>query len=146
MVINIDLPRDRETYVHRIGRTARAGKQGIAVSFYPPHRQEEAARLGGKGTRFEPLPHSATPSDFTMQAPNMTIVIEGGKKDKLRPGDIVGALTGEGGIAVGDIGTIAIQDSQSYVAIRRPLIATAYAYFKNGGKIKNRRFPVWILK
>jgi hypothetical protein len=56
------------------------------------------------------------------------------------------ALAGEGGIEAAQIGSIAIQDSQSYVAIARPFIATAYAYFKNGGKIKNRRFPVWILK
>jgi ATP-independent RNA helicase DbpA len=86
MVINYDLPQDRETYVHRIGRTARAGKAGIAVSFYPPHRRTAAEGLSATAARFAQLPVVENLNDFTLQAPNMTIVIEGGKKDKLRPG------------------------------------------------------------
>lgn len=79
-----------------------------------------------------------------MKAPYSTLVIEGGKKDKMRPGDILGALTGEAAIPVKYIGKIDLYDRQSYVAIDRSMIDKAYAQLKKR-KIKGRRFPVWIL-
>ena len=44
-VINFDLPEVPETYVHRIGRTARAGKSGVAISFCCPEEQEYLAGI-----------------------------------------------------------------------------------------------------
>ena len=38
-VFNMDLPRDPEVYVHRIGRTGRAGKTGIAIAMVAPHQR-----------------------------------------------------------------------------------------------------------
>jgi len=75
--------------------------------------------------------------------PNVTIVLEGGKKDKVRPGDILGALTGAAGIESKYVGKIDIYDRQSYVAIDSRMVEKAYSYLKNG-KIKGRTFSVWV--
>jgi ATP-independent RNA helicase DbpA len=81
---------------------------------------------------------------FEMKPEFVTVVIEGGKKDKLRAGDILGALTGDGGLAGSSIGKINIYERQAYVAIRSDDSNKAYNYLKNG-KIKNRKFSVWVL-
>ncbi|SFV68886.1 ATP-dependent 23S rRNA helicase DbpA [hydrothermal vent metagenome] len=74
----------------------------------------------------------------------VTLVIEGGKKDKLRAGDILGALTGEAELAGKSIGKIDIYDRQAYVAVVRQETEKAYKYLKNG-KIKNKKFSIWRL-
>ena len=74
-----------------------------------------------------------------------TLVIEAGKKDKIRAGDLLGALTGDVGITGDSIGKIDIYDRQSYVAIDRQLINSVHKKLSNG-KIKGKKFPVWILK
>jgi ATP-independent RNA helicase DbpA len=82
--------------------------------------------------------------DFEMKPEFTTLVIEGGKKDKLRAGDILGALTADTGLEGSDIGKIDIYDRQAYVAIRSSKVQKAYKSLKNG-KIKNRKFSVWML-
>ena len=79
-----------------------------------------------------------------MKPENITLVIEGGKKDKVRAGDILGALTGEAGLKGSSIGKIDIYDRQAYVAIESKLIDEAHKQLKNG-KIKGKKFSVWIL-
>ena len=74
----------------------------------------------------------------------VTLVIEGGKKDKLRAGDILGALTGDAGLKSSSIGKIDIYDRQAYVAIANKDIDQAEKQLKNG-KIKNKKFSVWVL-
>ncbi len=144
MVVNYDLPHNTQTYTHRIGRTGRAGKEGLAFTFYS---DEESAyvdeyrddrRIFDEGSRLEDA------EDFSLQPANVTLVIEGGKKDKMRPGDILGALTGDAGLNGSSIGKIDIYERQSYVAIERTQIDRAYARLK-AGKIKGKKFSVWIL-
>lgn len=142
VVINYELPADPETYVHRIGRTGRAGAAGLAISLV-------TARDGGKVARIEHF--TGVPTErVTLEAvetsalpaavPDMrTIRIGGGRKDKLRPGDILGALTGEAGLTAVDIGKIEIHDDYAYVAIRAESFARALAWFADG-RIKGRRF------
>ncbi len=143
MVVNFDLPQDEVTYTHRIGRTGRAGKEGLAVTLFTTRQAPAMAGYRNETRRFAAIDSLNEVADFTLVPPNRTIVLEGGKKDKLRPGDILGALTGDAGIAGKYVGKIDIYARQSYVAIEHSLVAKAYAYLKKG-KIKGRTFPVWV--
>jgi len=143
MVINFQPPHDDATYTHRIGRTGRAGKEGIAITFYS-NKEEYKIKSYQNDTRiFDEGKSLRGDNDFLLVAPNATLVIEGGKKHKVRPGDILGALTKEAKIDGSNIGKIDIYDTQSYVAIKKDVIKTAFQSLKNG-KIKGKSFPVWI--
>jgi len=72
------------------------------------------------------------------------LVIGGGKKDKVRPGDLLGALTGDAGIAGKAVGKIDLYERQSYVAIVRDQAGRASNRLKKG-KIKGRKFTVRLL-
>ena len=143
MVVNFDIPQDEATYTHRIGRTGRAGQEGLAVTLYTSNQAPVMAYYRNEQRRFDELDSLNEVEDFTLAPPNRTIVLEGGKKDKMRPGDILGALTGEAGLEGKDVGKIDIYDRQSYVAIDRKAVDKAYAYLKKG-KIKGRSFSVWV--
>ena len=139
MVINYDMANTKEIYTHRIGRTARAGAKGIAVSLYDDAKIEEYEPIG----TIDETTLQSDP-DFSMDAKYKTLVIEGGKKDKLRAGDILGALTASKTLDGKDIGKIEIYDRQSYVAIATNLINKAYTKLNND-TIKTKKFSVWIL-
>src|SRR4051812_42107523 len=133
LVVNVELPFQPEIYVHRIGRTGRAGKTGLAVSLVGPQDRAkvkaiEAAigapleRQMAPSTSPEPARAGASPSGPAVHADAAmaTLYISGGRKDKLRPGDILGALTGEaGGFPGSDVGKIEIHERFSYVAVAR---------------------------
>jgi ATP-dependent RNA helicase DbpA len=149
MVINYDLPYGAEIYVHRIGRTARAGKTGLAISFYTEpesEKYEELEELHNEALEFQnkELKEIETENEYDLSPPMKTICIYGGKKDKLRPGDIVGAIVGEAGINFEDIGEISMNNMICFVAIKKDL---AHDVIKklNAGKIKNRKFKVAFL-
>ena len=143
MVVNYDIPQDEATYTHRIGRTGRAGKEGLAVTLFTSRNAQKIAPYRNETRRFDAIDTVNEVKDFTLTPPNCTLVLEAGKKDKMRPGDILGALTGEAGIEGKYVGKIDIYDRQSYVAIERSMIEKVYAHLKNG-KIKGRTFPVWV--
>ncbi|MDH3347221.1 MAG: ATP-dependent RNA helicase DbpA [Desulfobulbaceae bacterium] len=145
MVVNYDLPQDEVTYTHRIGRTGRAGKEGLAITLYTNQQAPVMAAYRNETRRFSDIDSLKDVADFTLVPPNRTIVLEGGKKDKLRPGDILGALTGEAGVEGKYVGKIDIYDRQSYVAIANNVVAKAYSYLEKG-KVKGRNFPVWLFK
>ena len=75
----------------------------------------------------------------------VTLCIEGGRKNKVRPGDILGALTSESGIAGNQVGKIDIYDRQAYVAIERSMVARALQQLSTG-KIKGRYFKARKLR
>ncbi|MBU1139548.1 MAG: DbpA RNA binding domain-containing protein, partial [Proteobacteria bacterium] len=140
---NYDMPQDEATYTHRIGRTGRAGKEGLAVTFFTNRQIPETEYYRNESRRFDGVDTLNEVEYFTLVPPNVTIVLEGGKKDKMRPGDILGALTGEAGIEGKYVGKIDIYDRQTYVAIERSMAREAYSYLKKG-KIKGRTFPAWV--
>lgn len=144
MVINYDLPHDEAIYTHRIGRTGRAGEEGLAFTLFTPEEARDADLYRNGKRLFEEASDLSEASGFEMKPPNVTLVIEGGKKEKVRPGDILGALTGEAGIPAKHIGKIDIYDRQSYVAIERSMIDEAYKRLKKG-KIKGKVFSVWVI-
>jgi len=144
MVINYDIPHDKETYTHRIGRTARAGLDGLAFSLFEENELQKADEYRDDDVLFEDANILKTTQNFEMKPQNVTLVIEGGKKDKLRAGDILGALTSDATLKGSDIGKIDIYDRQSYVAIKRKYIDEAYKKLKHT-KIKAKKFSVWIV-
>ena len=143
-VINYELPRNPEIHTHRIGRTGRAGEQGLALSLVTAHEtrrvQAIESGLGSSITRGDLA--SLTVASDRPQAPLMvTLCIDGGRKNKLRPGDILGALTGEGGIAGSEVGKIDVLDCHAYVAIVRGSADLALACLGRN-KIKGRFYKV----
>ena len=71
----------------------------------------------------------------------MTLIIDGGRQDKVRPGDLLGALTGDAGLTADAIGKIDIYATRAYVAINRRSADHALRAL-SAGKIKGRRFRV----
>ncbi|MBU1990120.1 ATP-dependent RNA helicase DbpA [bacterium] len=144
MVVNYDLPHTEETYTHRIGRTGRAGQEGIAITLYDSYEIQKALEYKNEVRIFEDADSLKKENGFEMKPQYVTLVIEGGKKDKVRAGDLLGALTGDAGLAGSSIGKIDIYERQSYVAIENAKIQQAHERLKNG-KIKGKKFSVWIL-
>ena len=116
VVINYDFAESTQTYTHRIGRTARAGESGVAVTFFEDQASLQTCTYASD---LQPLQLQHATQTFTLSAPNVTIVVHGGKKQKLRAGDIVGALIHEIGLQGGDIGDISIYPTHTYVAIQK---------------------------
>ncbi|SFV88256.1 ATP-dependent 23S rRNA helicase DbpA [hydrothermal vent metagenome] len=145
MVINFNVAHDPEIHTHRIGRTGRAGKHGIACTLYSDRETHKIDLLDiDLVDCSSPLP-SDNYLDKPVKRPTMTTIkIDGGKKQKLRPGDIVGGLTGKGGIAGDKIGKINVVSNWSYVAVRSELVKTALQKIQND-KLKGRAFRVRIL-
>jgi len=139
-VINYELPHDPEVYVHRIGRTGRAGATGVALSLFTEH-ESKRLRLIENFTNNPCLidvPQSLDRrDDFELRADMGTLQLEGGKKAKIRKGDLLGALTGDAGLAGAQIGKIDLYDHYALVAIERGAIRAALNYFANG-KVKGR--------
>ena len=151
-VINVELAFDADVHIHRIGRTGRAGQSGLALSLVAPaemHRAQAIEQVYAQSAQpqklvWKPLP-AITP-ERNRRAPAMaTLNIAGGRKDKLRPGDILGALTGDAGIPGTQIGKIDIFDMQAYVAVDFAIAQQALQQLSNS-RIKGRSFKVRLLK
>jgi ATP-independent RNA helicase DbpA len=147
-VINYELSRNPELHTHRIGRTGRAGEQGLALSLVSPRERrlvsviEEA--LGTQIPRGE-LATLAVPAGKPPLPPMVTLCLDGGRKNKLRPGDILGALTAEGGIAGSEVGRIDLFDHLTYVAVARPSGDQALACLGRN-RVKGRFFKVRMVR
>ena len=147
MVINVDVARDTEVHIHRIGRTGRGEEQGLALTFCAPADQRwvdliavyqqapivwhDAAALVPRGAG-------------RLVAPMVTLCIAAGRKEKIRPGDILGAFTGEGGLDGRDIGKIQIAEFASYVALPRALADKHFARLSRC-KIKGKTCKMRII-
>ncbi|MDP3876657.1 MAG: ATP-dependent RNA helicase DbpA [Methylobacter sp.] len=143
-VINYDLPWDAEIYVHRIGRTGRAGKKGLALSLCTEqelNRVKAIEDYQNTSAKWDEVAPFQLSYEQRFEPPMVTLWIDGGRKNKVRPGDILGALTGDAGIAGGEVGKIDIFDAHAYVAIKRGSADKALACLRNG-KIKGRNFNV----
>ncbi|MGO0631626.1 ATP-dependent RNA helicase DbpA [Pseudomonas sp. SAR267] len=147
MVINVELARDAEIHVHRVGRTGRAGEKGVAVSLVAPaegHRAQAIEDLQKSPLRWDQLDSLKNQGGAPLLPLMSTLCIAAGRKDKLRPGDILGALTGDAGIPGKQVGKIAIFDFQAFVAVERALAKQAMQRL-NSGKIKGRSLKVRIV-
>ena len=144
LVVSYDIPHDPETHTHRIGRTGRAGQSGLAITLCTSRERPKAANieeLSGSPLPWRPLKITPTRGKTLHLAPMKTLVIDAGRQDKLRPGDILGALTGDAGLSATDIGKIDVFATRAYVAISRSLANKALERLR-AGKIKGRNFRV----
>ncbi|MBL34889.1 MAG: ATP-dependent RNA helicase DbpA [Oceanospirillaceae bacterium] len=143
-VINYDLPRDPEVYVHRIGRTGRAGKDGLAISLTTEKEQyKQDAITDQQHMKADIMDQSELSfvAEDVSRPQFVSLCIAGGRKNKLRPGDILGALTSNGGIPGSDVGKIDVLDFVAYVAVKRPVAREALAHLQKS-KIKGKAIKV----
>ncbi|MBO9665820.1 MAG: ATP-dependent RNA helicase DbpA [Bdellovibrio sp.] len=150
LVINYDFPLQPETYVHRIGRTGRAGKSGVAVTLIHPEDTLKLLEIENLTNRKFQKPSLGFKNQFGLnpewrETLMQTLWISGGRKDKIRAGDILGALTGTAGLKSSSIGKIEVHDKHSFVAISASHTKTAFDRLRDG-KIKGQKFQVRILK
>ena len=147
-VINYDLPFETENYVHRIGRTGRAGKTGQAFTLLKPGQRQRLDEINGyQDSHFgleeiEDLQVSGEDkhSEYP-EADMLTLSINGGRKNKISAGDILGALTAQKGIDGSDIGKIDRMDYISFVAVKRDSADKAQRVLEQK-PIKGRNFKV----
>ncbi len=136
IVVNYDLPRNDETYTHRIGRTGRAGKSGKALSL----THQKIANTTSVAVRDLDVDES-----IMISSKMKTICIQGGKKHKLRAGDILGALTAKKSIDGSAIGKIDSFPFYTYVAVEKGVAKRALDLLKNE-KIKGKKFKAWMIQ
>lgn len=149
-VINVDVTPDPEVHVHRIGRTGRAGAEGVALnlaSLDEMGRVGKIEQLQGRASEWHPLAELAaatSDAEGPLQPPMATLQITGGRKDKIRAGDVLGALTGEAGFTREQVGKISINEFSTYVAVDRR-IAREAAHKLSTGRVKGRSVKVRLL-
>jgi ATP-independent RNA helicase DbpA len=144
LVVSFDIAHDPDTHTHRVGRTGRAGENGLAITLVTPRERPKATNIEeqlGQPLPWHPLRVAPSRGKQLNLAPMKTLVIDAGRQDKLRPGDILGALTGDAGLDAKDIGKIDVFATRAYVAIRRDLANKALERLR-AGKIKGRNFRV----
>ncbi|MFA3793137.1 ATP-dependent RNA helicase DbpA [Aliiglaciecola sp. SL4] len=147
-VINYQITPDPEVHIHRIGRTGRADAEGLALTLCAPkemgranaiedYEQRKVEWKGVQALRFH--------ANRIVQPEYQTICIDGGKKAKLRPGDILGALTKDADVSGEDIGKIKVTATHSYVAVKIRSVRRSLKQF-NEGKMKGRKFKARKLR
>lgn len=143
-VINFEISQDPEIHIHRIGRTGRAGKGGLALSLFMASEAQKInaiEKYQGSAVRIDKTSSLKSRENFKLSPPMVTLSINGGRKNKIRAGDILGALTANAGLPGKQIGKIDLFDNVAYVAVDRQIAKQALKVL-SGGKIKGRKFRV----
>ena len=147
-VINVDVTPDPEVHVHRIGRTGRAGQSGLALSLATMDEMGSVGRieqLQGSASVWYPLSELTPTAGEHLMPSKATVHIQASRKDKIRPGDVLGALTADLGYTREQIGKIDINDFATYVAVDRNIARDVVAGLNNG-RIKGRTVKARLLK
>jgi ATP-independent RNA helicase DbpA len=146
-VINVDVTPDPEVHIHRIGRTGRADENGWALSLCSPGERNRIIGIA-KMMRIEPEWHELgelhSAAEAPLVPPMVTLLILGGRKEKIRPGDVLGALTGEAGYTREQVGKITVTDFSTYVAVARNIAHDAVRKL-SAGKLKGKTVKVRAL-
>ncbi len=146
-VINVDVTPDPEVHTHRIGRTGRADQDGWALSLAS---MDEMGRVGGieqaqgREVEWHPLAELKPAGGGPLLPPMETLQILGGRKEKIRPGDVLGALTGDAGFNGAQIGKINVTEFSTYVAVERGIARDALRKL-NAGKVKGKKVKVRLM-
>ena len=148
VVINYELAHEYDIHIHRIGRTGRADAQGLVLNLITPG-DKERVRIIEDNSNTTVIKHDSCSLNNSLVKnkilPQMnTLSLSVGKKDKIRPGDILGALTKDAGLPGNMIGKIDITTLKSYVAVHKSKIKSALYYFDNG-RLKGRRVDAKII-
>ncbi len=146
-VINVDITPDPEIHIHRIGRTGRADADGWALSLCSPADKRRVAgiaqMLGGE-PEWHGLGELQGGDHSPLIPPMVTLQLLGGRKAKIRPGDVLGALTGTAGFAREQVGKITVTDQTTYVAVARDIAQEAVRRLA-AGKLKGHAVKVRAL-
>jgi len=147
-VINVDLTPDPEIHVHRIGRTGRADQEGWAFSLCSPNDRRRVAAIaeftGSKPEEMHAIADLLPADEAPLVPPMSTLLILGGRKDKIRPGDVMGALAAEAGLSREQVGKITVTDQTTYVAVARSVARDAVRKL-GAGKLKGRAVKIKAL-
>jgi len=146
-VINVDVTPDAELHIHRIGRTGRADAQGLALTLASLDEMGAVGRievLQGQESLWAKLSELSPAAGDRLQAPMRTLQIVGGRKEKIRAGDVLGAMTGEAGFKAEQIGKINVNEFSTYVAVDRAIADTAVERLSQG-RIKGKTVRVRLL-
>ncbi|QRR32848.1 ATP-dependent RNA helicase DbpA [Hydrogenophaga sp. YM1] len=147
-VINVDVTPDPEVHIHRIGRTGRAGESGLALNLASLDEMGSVGRieqLQGQASAWFPLSELVPTGQGPLLPAMATLHIQGGRKEKIRPGDVLGALTADLGYTREQVGKINVNDWSTYVAVERG-IAQQVASRLNAGRIKGKGVKVRVLE
>ncbi|MHB1292740.1 MAG: ATP-dependent RNA helicase DbpA, partial [Sulfuricella sp.] len=147
-VINVDVTPDPEIHIHRIGRTGRADQDGWALSLCAPADQRRVAAIAqmmGSEPEWHGLVSLQNGNDSPLAPPMVTLQILGGRKEKIRPGDVLGALTGEAGFTREQVGKITVTELSTYVAVARNIARDAVRKL-SAGKVKGKTVKVRALE
>jgi ATP-dependent RNA helicase DbpA len=147
MVINVDVTPDPEVHVHRIGRTGRADQNGWALNLCGPADRNRILTIA-KMLHIEPEWHELAELKDDDQSPlvppMVTLQILGGRKEKIRAGDVLGALTGDAGYTREQVGKINVTEAFTYVAVARDIAFEAVKKL-SAGKVKGKTVKVRAL-
>ncbi|MDO8904912.1 ATP-dependent RNA helicase DbpA [Hydrogenophaga sp.] len=147
-VINVDVTPDAEVHIHRIGRTGRAGESGLALNLASMNEMGSVGKIEqiqGQESKWYPLSELKSASNAPLVPPMVTLHIQGGRKEKIRPGDVLGALTADLGYTREQVGKINVNEWSTYVAVNRD-IAQQAASRLNAGRIKGKSVKVRVLE
>ncbi len=143
-VINVDITPDPEIHVHRIGRTGRADQDGWALSLCGPGDRRKLAAIAEMmhcSLEMHALAELKPADEAPLVPPMVTLQILGGRKDKIRPGDVMGALAAEAGLTREQVGKITVTDQSTYVAVLRSIYKDAVRKL-GAGKLKGKTVKV----
>jgi ATP-independent RNA helicase DbpA len=146
-VINVDVSPEPDTHTHRIGRTGRVDAEGWAftlASMDEMGRVGVIEKAGGFESEWKKLPELTPAGREPLRPPMRTLQIVGGRKEKIRPGDVLGALTKDMGFAGTQIGKINVNEFSTYVAVEADIAAEALKRL-SAGKVKGRSVKVRLL-
>ena len=146
-VINVDVTPDPEVHIHRIGRTGRGDAEGLAITLASMDEMGRVGRievLQGQASQWQPLDGFKPAAGGRLLPPMRTLQIVGGRKEKIRPGDVMGALAGECGLTREQVGKINVNEFSTYVAIEAELAQNVTVQLGKG-KIKGRSVKVRLL-
>jgi ATP-independent RNA helicase DbpA len=148
MVINVDVTPDAEVHIHRIGRTGRADEEGWAISLASMDEMGHVGKievLQKAESEWHKLTELTPASNEPLLPPMVTLQIVGGRKEKIRAGDVLGALTGEAGFTREQVGKINVNEFSTYVAVDRRIAADALNKLSTG-KVKGKSVKVRLLE
>jgi ATP-dependent RNA helicase DbpA len=147
-VINVDITPDPQVHVHRVGRTGRVDEEGWAFSLASMDEMGSVGKIEevqGSDSEWRPLSELLPASTEALVPPMVTLQIVGGRKEKIRAGDVLGALTKDAGFAATQIGKINVNPFSTYVAVDRQIAKSALSKL-NAGKVKGKNVKARLVE
>ncbi|MEG2768143.1 MAG: ATP-dependent RNA helicase DbpA [Comamonas sp.] len=146
-VINVDVTPDAEIYIHRIGRTGRGDAEGLALNLVSMDEMvfvSKIEQMQERASEWFPVEELTPAEGGPLLPPMSTIQIIGGRKEKIRAGDVMGAMCADFGYSRDQIGKISVNDFSTYVAVDRRIAAAACEKLNNG-RVKGKSVRARVL-